>query len=68
MEEVNDIRRKIENTMRERLKNKDITFTLRLAKPEEIKKILSPRERYEDIIAKNSTIKKLFEDWRMTIV
>ena len=59
LEEMSKIKNKIRNTLVLSLKNSDITFSLRLAKPEEVKKILSNKERFDELRAHNTAFEKL---------
>ncbi len=61
LEDIQKIKGRIRNTLVVNLHNDDIVLNLRLARPEEIKKILSPRELYEKLCSENSAIKKLGE-------
>lgn len=49
LEEINKIKGRIRNTLIKALRNSDITLTLRLAKPEEIKRIPTNRERFDEL-------------------
>ncbi len=59
LDELVPIRGRIRATMAKALHNKDIQFTLRLAKAEETKKILSKRELFENLRKENPAIEKL---------
>ncbi len=59
LEEMSKIKNKIRNTLIMSLKNSDITFSLRLAKPEEVKKILSNKERFDELRTHNAAFGKL---------
>ncbi len=61
LNELEPIRGRIRATMAKALHNKDIQFTLRLAKAEETKKILSKRELFENLRKENPAIEKLRE-------
>ena len=61
LEEIQKIKSRIQNTMILKLNNDDIKLTLRLAKPEEIKKILSPKEFLEKLCSENKAIAQLKE-------
>lgn len=67
-DETSSIRTRIEATLRQRLQNKNITVTLRLAEKEEIKPMLTPLQRFNKLKEDNEVLKKLFEDLNMTIV
>lgn len=53
------IKGRIRNTLVMSLKNSDITLTLRLAKPEEIKRIPTNRERFDELKVNNKAFKTL---------
>lgn len=59
LEDIQKIKGRIRNTLIQTLHNDDIELTLRLARPEEVKKILSPKELYEELCNNNPAIKKL---------
>ena len=59
LEDIQKIKGRIRNTLIQTLHNDDIELTLRLARPEEVKKILSPKELYEELCDNNPAIKKL---------
>lgn len=61
LEDIQKIKGRIRNTLVLNLHNDDIVLNLRLARPEEIKRILSPRELYEKLCTENPAIKKLGE-------
>lgn len=67
-EEVSPIRRRIQATLQKCLRNKNIEVVFRLAEPEEIAPILSPRERFEKLKNENNTLKELLDKLGMTIV
>ena len=58
---IQKIKIKIRNTLVQRLGNGGITLSLRLAKPEEIKPILTNRERFDELKQKNQAFGKLTE-------
>lgn len=59
LEDIQKIKGRIRNTLIQTLHNDDIELSLRLARPEEVKKILSPKELYEELCDNNPAIKKL---------
>lgn len=59
LDDIQKIKNRIRNTLVQTLHNDDIKLTLRLAKPEEIKKILSPKELYEKMCSENKAIAEL---------
>lgn len=68
LEEILRIKGRIRNTLAIALHNTGITLNIRLAKPEEIKKILSPRELLEDMSAGNKAIERLRKELELEIV
>lgn len=65
LEEIQKIKGRIQNTLIQKLHNDDIKLVLRLARPEEIKRILSPKEIYEKLCKSNSAIKRLGELFKL---
>ena len=61
LEEINKIKGRIRNTLIKALRNSDITLTLRLAKPEEIKRIPTNRERFDELKNTNKAFERLSE-------
>ena len=59
LNQMNSIRGRIRSTLANDLHNNDLTLTLRLAKSEEVKRVLSKKELFEAIIKKNPAIEKL---------
>lgn len=59
LEEINKIKGRIRNTLIKALRNSDLTLSLRLAKPEEIKRIPTNRERFEELKNSNKAFEKL---------
>ena len=59
LDELTPIRGRIRATMAKSLHNKDIQFSMRLAKAEETKKILSKRELFDNLRKENPAIEKL---------
>ena len=59
LDELMPIRGRIRATMAKALHNKDIQFSMRLAKAEETKKILSKRELFDNLRQENPAIEKL---------
>ena len=59
LEDVQKIKNRIRNTLVKALHNDDLQLSLRLAKPEEIKRILSPKELYSKLCKENEAIDKL---------
>ncbi len=61
LDDVQKIKRRVENTLIKTLRNDDIKLTLRLARQEEIERILTTRELYEKACEANPAVKKLGE-------
>ena len=61
IDDMQKIRGRIRNTLAQALKNGSITLNLRLAKPEEIKRIPTNRERFDELKANNKAFAKLSE-------
>lgn len=59
LDDITKIKGRIRNTLIRELRNSDITLNLRLAKPEEIKRIPTNRERFDELKNNNSAFKKL---------
>ena len=59
LDELTPIRGRIRATMAKALHNKDIQFSMRLAKAEETKKILSKRELFDNLRKENPAVEKL---------
>ena len=59
--EVESIKGSIENTLKQRLHNSNITMTLRVAAPQERQKVLTRREQFELMRSHNPSIEKLRE-------
>lgn len=60
-DDISKIKLKIKNTLVQCLHNAGITLTLRLAKPEEIKRIPTNGERFNELRQNNSAFRKLTE-------
>lgn len=61
LDDMTKIKGRIRNTLIKGLKNNDITLSLRLAKPEEIKRIPTNRERFDELKNTNKAFEKLSE-------
>lgn len=59
--DITKIKAKIKSTLVLRLKNNNIGLSLRLAKPEEIKPVLTNRERFDELKQNNKAFGKLSE-------
>jgi DNA polymerase-3 subunit gamma/tau len=68
LKQMTAIQRRIRNTMAQSLHNSDITLSLRLAKADEVKKILNNRELLEDMRTKNPALDKLLNELEMELV
>ena len=61
LDDMQKIRGRIRNTLAQALKNGSLTLNLRLAKPEEIKRIPTNRERFDGLKAGNKAFARLSE-------
>ena len=61
LDDITKIKGRIRSTLALRLENADIVLSLRLARPEEVKKILTNRERFDELKANNEAFSKLTE-------
>ena len=68
LEEILRIKGRIRNTLAIALHNTGITLNIRQAKPEEIKKILSPRELLDEMTTANKAIERLRKELELEIV
>lgn len=68
LDEILKIKGRIRNTLAMALHNTGITLNIRLAKPEEIKRILSPRELFEEMRTGNTAIERLRKELELEIV
>ena len=59
LDDMQKIRGRIRNTLALALKNSAISLSLRLAKPEEIKRIPTNRERFDELKNANKAFAKL---------
>ncbi len=59
LDEMRKIKGRIHQTLLDGLKNNNISINLRLAKPEEIKPILTNKERFDELKDKNKAFDKL---------
>ena len=59
LDDVQKIKTRIRKTLALALKNSELTLTLRLAKPEEIKRVLTNHERFEELKQGNKAFEKL---------
>lgn len=65
LDDIQKIKGRIQNTLIKTLRNDDIKLVLRLARPEEVKQILSPKELYEKLCKLNPAIKKLGDAFKL---
>ena len=68
LQEIIGIKGRIRKTMANELHNGNITFEIRLAKAEEIKKILTPREELEKLKQENAAVVSLIEKLGLDLV
>lgn len=61
LKEIEDVKKRIQATLAQNLHNSEITVTVRLAKQEEIKPILTPNELFDKTKKENPAIAKLSE-------
>ena len=59
LEDISKIKGRIRNTLAMTLKNSNIQLSLKLAKPEDIKRIPTNRERFDMLIGNNNAFKNL---------
>lgn len=65
LEDIQKIKNRIQNTLMQTLHNDDLKLSLRLARPEEIKKILSPKELFEKLCSENPAVKRLGDMFKL---
>ena len=65
LEEINNIKNRIRLTLAQTLHNNALTITYRLAKQEEVGKILSKRERLDEMRKNNPALDKLMQDFHL---
>jgi DNA polymerase-3 subunit gamma/tau len=68
LNQMNGIHKRIRNTLATVLHNKDITLQLRLAKADEVKKILNNREMLEEMRDKHPALEKLLKELELELV
>lgn len=61
LDDITKIKGRIRNTLAIALKNSAITLNIRLAKPEEVKRILTNKERFDELKRDNKAFEKLSE-------
>ena len=64
---MNDILARLEVTMAQDLKNKDVKISLRLAKKEELKPILTDREIFAKLLKNNHSLATLKEALKLEL-
>jgi len=67
LDDIMKIKGRIRNTLIKSLKNSGITLVLRLARPEEIKKIPTNRERFDELKNNSKAFKKLSDMLKLEI-
>ena len=67
LDDISKIKGRIRNTLAMGLRNSDITLTLRLAKPEEIKHIPTNGERFDELRNKNKAFKMLSDELKLEL-
>ena len=65
LNDIQKIQKRIRNTLVQKLHNDDITLKFRIARPEEIKRILSPKEIYEKLCNETPAVKSLGEVFKL---
>lgn len=65
LNDIQKIQKRIRNTLVLKLHNDDIELKFRIARPEEIKRILSPKEIYEKLCNENPAVKSLGEVFKL---
>ena len=66
-DEMSEIRGRINATLVRALHNAKVNLTLRLASEEEVGRVLSEKERYEELLEENSAVKKLDELFELVL-
>ena len=67
MDDIQKIRGRIRNTLAQALKNNSLSLNLRLARPEEIKRIPTKRERFEKLKTENRAFARLSEELKLEL-
>jgi DNA polymerase-3 subunit gamma/tau len=65
--EINDIRKRLEVTMAKHLHNGNITISVRLAEQTEKRKILTPKENYEELLENSKAFKFLADKLKLEL-
>ena len=68
LDEINNIKNRIRVTLMKGLHNDALTINYRLAKPEEVGKILSKREIFEELLKNNPSLQLLTKDLKLVMV
>ena len=68
LDQMKAIQKRIRSTLVEHLHNNDITLHLRLAKPDEVKKILNNREMLEEMRTKHPALEQLLGQLELELV
>ena len=66
-EELNDIKKRLEVTMAKHLHNGNITISVRLAEQTEKRKILTPKENYEELLENSKAFKFLADKLKLEL-
>ena len=67
MDDIQKIRGRIRNTLAQALKNSSLSLNLRLARPEEIKRIPTKLERFEKLKTENRAFARLSEELKLEL-
>lgn len=67
LEQVKKIQNRIKATMRASVHHSGLSMTLRVARPEEVSKILTKREVFEELLKKNPAMKKLTDSFSLVM-
>ena len=68
LDEINNIKNRIRVTLAKGLHNDALTISYRLAKPEEVGKILSKHEIFEELLKNNPSLQLLTKDLKLVLV
>lgn len=67
-DEISAIKKRLEVTLRKELNNSHITIKLRMLEQSEVKRLLTPREQFDELCQKFPAINKLFSSFSQVIV
>jgi DNA polymerase-3 subunit gamma/tau len=65
--ELNDIKKRLEVTMAKYLHNGNLTLSIRLAEQTEKRKILTPKENFEEMLENSKAFKYLAEKLKLEL-